>query len=103
MKIEKLNGKTLAECKGIEISKRMNFSKENNYPYIRIKEKDSDEKIVVMLSRGLAADLKGTGNIYPPRESVFYVYVDQESGEERIRLGRPTEEFMDASTTPAWG
>ena len=51
MKLEDLNGKSLAECKGIVITKKLYYSKENNYPYVRIKEKDSDkESQLVMLS-----------------------------------------------------
>lgn len=104
MKLEDLNGKSLAECKGIVITKKLYYSKENNYPYVRIKEKDSDkESQLVMLSVGLAADLKGNRMSYPSNDSVFHVYADEESGEQRIKLGRPPMEFVNATTIPSWG
>jgi hypothetical protein len=103
MNLENLNGKSLAECKGIVITEKLYYSKANNYPYVRIKEKGAEESIIVLLSVGLAADLKGNNKSYPSNDSVFHVYADEESGEQRIKLGRPPVTFVDATTIPAWG
>ena len=103
MKYSQLKGKSLAECKGFEKSEKMFYSKENHYPYIRMRKAGSEESLLVLLSRGLAADLQARGTNYPPLDSVFHVYVDEESGEERIKLGRPATVYIDATIASDWG
>ena len=102
MDIKKLENKTVAECKGFEVSQKVMLNK-NGYYFIRIYPKGKpDENEWVYLSQRLTRTMKAQGTFNYPGDAMFKVTVNADQ-EERMKLVTPPTPMVDATTISAWG
>ena len=106
MSLQKFNGKTLAECQGLEIT-AVRSSAPNNYKCVLIKvpgmDYGTDENgnkrmfMCVMLGRTLASEVNIGEKLSQKCKIVLTVNGD---GEERWKIGRPEAQFFKAEELP---
>lgn len=106
MSLKKFEGKSLAECKGLQLT-AVRLTAENNYKYVLVQGEGIDfgvdangkpnKWLCVLLGKALSQEYKVNEQL---KRNCLIVRTVNEDGEERWKIGRPTVEFFNAEESP---